>query len=55
MKLSLTDKEKIARRRCETKGCPNKAAALFERKYLCKECNIRINPKPKDKRLYYVR
>ena len=54
MKLKLTDREKISRFKCQIKGCPNKAAAVFKTKYLCKECDKRLNPKPSDRRCYYV-
>lgn len=45
MNLKNTDKEKIRRRKCQTKGCPNKATAIFKTKYLCEECYYRLNPK----------
>ncbi len=54
MKLPLTDKEKISKRKCQVKGCPNKAGALYKTKFLCEECNVKINPKAKDKKIKYV-
>jgi len=54
MKLKLTDREKIAKRKCETKGCPNKAVAIFKTKFLCKECHSRLNPKKNDRKFKYV-
>lgn len=54
MKLKLTDKERLAKFKCQTKDCPNKAGALFKTRYLCERCNRRINPKPSDRRCYYV-
>ncbi len=54
MKLKITDKEKIAKRKCQTKGCLNKASAIFKTKFLCKECNIKVNPKKIDRKFKYV-
>ena len=54
MKLKLTDNQRINRRRCEEKGCPNKATAIFKTKYLCEECNKRVNPKPNDRKFKYI-
>ena len=47
--------EQIQRRKCQEKGCSNKAASIFKTKYLCKECWARINPTSSDKRSYYIR
>lgn len=55
MKLKNIDIEKISKNKCQTKGCPNNAAAILKKKFLCKECNIKVNPKRSDKRSYYVR
>ncbi len=54
MNPPLTDIERISRFKCQTKGCPNKASAIFKTKPLCKECKSRIHPTAIDKRCYYV-
>ena len=54
MKLKLTDKQLISKRNCEIKGCPNKASAIFKRKFLCKECNRREHPTLKDRNPKYI-
>lgn len=51
MKLKLTDSQIIARNKCERKGCPNKASALYENRFLCEEHNKEENPKASDKKL----
>lgn len=53
MKLKITDIERIARFKCEEKGCPNKAEGIFKNKWICKECSRRLNPKHKDN-VHYV-
>ncbi|KKN59056.1 hypothetical protein LCGC14_0546110 [marine sediment metagenome] len=54
MNPRLTDIQKISRRRCQTKGCPNKAIGIFKKKFLCKECYLRANPTSKDRKFKYV-
>ncbi len=55
MNLSpLTDREKIAKRKCEAKDCHNKATAIFKKKFLCEECYSRKNPTRIDKKLQCV-
>ena len=48
----LTDIQKISKENCEIEDCPNKAAAIFKRKYLCKQCYSKENPTSTDRRLY---
>lgn len=54
MKPRLTDIKKIARRKCEMKGCPNKAEGMSGTKYYCKDCNVRKNPSRKYRDLKYI-
>ena len=52
MTLPLTDFQKINRRKCQTKGCPNKATGISKKKFLCKECKKKKNS---NKRPYRAR
>lgn len=55
MKLKITDLERLAKFKCQRKDCPNKASAIFENKYICQECDRKINPKPNDRRVHCIR
>ena len=50
----LTDIQKISKKNCETKDCPNKAYALSKKKFLCKECFNRKSPYRKYRNLKYI-
>ncbi|KKN27764.1 hypothetical protein LCGC14_0861140 [marine sediment metagenome] len=52
MKLKLTDIEKISRRICERKGCPDKSYGIVEQKFLCKG---HFREKVPEKKLNYSR
>ncbi|KKN12605.1 hypothetical protein LCGC14_1014730 [marine sediment metagenome] len=52
MKLKTTDVEKINRRICEIKGCPNKSYAMADSKFLCK---MHFREKIPEKKLNYSR
>ena len=54
MNSPLTNREKISRFKCQTKGCPNKAAGIFKKKFLCKECYSRENPVSSDRKVKYI-
>ena len=48
MKLKTTDTEKITRKICGTKDCPNKATGIINKKYYCRRCYERVKlPIPK--------
>lgn len=51
----VSDFQKISKRKCQIKKCQNKAAAIFKKKFLCKECSSRINPKSSDRRVFSMR
>ena len=52
MKLKTTDFEKINHRKCEKKGCLNKAYALFKAEFLCEDHYREKHPlKEKDYRM----
>ena len=55
MKLHTTDISQISKRNCETKDCPNKAAAIFKRKFLCKQCYSKEKPNKNDKKVITFR
>lgn len=54
MKLKNTDINRISKRKCQTKGCPNKASGILKKKFKCRECYRKEHPTKIDRRLYYI-
>ncbi len=51
----ISDSQEISKKNCNTKDCPSKAEGIFKKKFLCKECSSRINPKASDRRVFSIR
>ena len=54
MNIKQTDKEKISKLKCQSKGCPNKSSGIFKTKPLCEGCYSRANPVASDRKFKYI-
>ncbi len=52
MKPRLSDRQRIAKKKCQSRGCSDKAVGIFKNKFLCRRCYSKVKPTAIDRRLY---